>query len=261
MPGRKQREIGMLGWQMFVHSVRLVFANLGAAFRVSLALYAISVAIQYGIQGTLTKSISAGGFDATEMIKATGALKLFVMSLLSVLISIWIAIGWHRYVLLQETPVGWLPVWPGIRILGYFWRTILIFLLIVAVSLVVGFVVGLLAAAIPAFQVFLPFVFIGIGAIGFFRLSPVLPATALGNRMTLRDAWTATSGHNGSILLLALLAVVASVFLQLPTIVSGDPFSLISQIYTVVVGWFATIISVSLLTTIYGHFVEGRPID
>lgn len=251
----------MLGWQMFVHSVRLVFANLGAAFRVSIVLYAIGVAIQFGIQGSMTRSISAGGFDATEMMDATGAFWLFVMALLSVLISVWIAIAWHRFVLLQEEPQGWLPNWPGGRLLGYFGRTILIFLLIVLASLAIGLILGLLAALVPALSVVLPFLFIGIAAIGFFRLSPILPATALGHRMTLKEAWAATSGHNGSILVLALLSVVASVFLQLPTILSGDPLSLISQIYGAVVGWFATIIGVSLLTTIYGYFVEGRPID
>ena len=27
-----------------------------------------------------------------------------------------------------------------------------------------------------------------------------------------------------------------------------------------VTGWFVTMVSVSILTTIYGHYVEGRPI-
>lgn len=49
--------------------------------------------------------------------------------------------------------------------------------------------------------------------------------------------------------------------LQVPTILSGDPGSLVSLVYALVVGWFATMIGISLLTTVYGHCVEGRGID
>jgi hypothetical protein len=48
---------------------------------------------------------------------------------------------------------------------------------------------------------------------------------------------------------------------QIPSMVSANPGSLISLIYGQVTGWFLMMFGVSTLTTLYGHYVEGRPID
>ena len=64
-----------------------------------------------------------------------------------------------------------------------------------------------------------------------------------------------------ALLFFALLMILGSLALQIPTMLSGDPNSLLSLVYSIVVGWFATMIGISLLTTVYGHCVEGRGVD
>jgi hypothetical protein len=89
----------------------------------------------------------------------------------------------------------------------------------------------------------------------------MLPAAALGQKLSLGDAWQATKGESGTIVTLALIVVGASVIIQLPSWLNDDPTSIINIVYSLVVNWFATIIGISVLTTLYGHFVEKRPID
>jgi hypothetical protein len=83
----------------------------------------------------------------------------------------------------------------------------------------------------------------------------------MGNRLTLSETWDATKGESATILTLAMIVVGASIVIQLPSWFNEDPSSIINLVYSIVVNWFATIIGISVLTTLYGHFVEKRPID
>ena len=120
----------------------------------------------------------------------------------------------------------------------------------------------MLMAVMPGVvQSFLPFAMVALGSVIIFRLGVMLPAGTIDRKLTLRQAWQATSGQTDTILVLALVAAGAAVVVQIPTLVSGDPGSLISLVYSIAVNWFVTMIGVSMLTTLYGHFVEGRAID
>lgn len=153
-------------------------------------------------------------------------------------------------------PAGWLPPWPGPAVSGYLWRSVLL-----------GLTVGLAAVPVAVLSaVLLPPVAmlaltVGVASFIFFRLSPILPAIALGKPLGFRAAWQATAGAAGTIAGLAGLMILGSLALQIPTMLSGDPNSLLSLVYSVVVGWFAMMIGITLLTTVYGHCVEGRGLE
>lgn len=246
----------MLAWSMFVHSVRLVFNNLDAALRVSLVLYLVQAASQVASYSAAPAdaAIGPGGQLYTD-ITAGEALMLFVLGLASVVSSLWIAVAWHRFVLLSETPQGWLPRWPSTAIFGYLWRSILVGLLVSVIVIPVIFLTSLLGPVLMIAAV------VGVGSYVFFRVSPVLPAIALGTKMSFGDAIDATRSGGSTLFGLAGLMIVGSLLLQIPTMLSGDPNSVISLVYGIVIGWFATMIGISLLTTVYGHFVEGRSIE
>lgn len=38
---------------------------------------------------------------------------VIIVILFGILITLWVAVAWHRYVLLNEAPNGWVPVWYG----------------------------------------------------------------------------------------------------------------------------------------------------
>ena len=99
-----------------------------------------------------------------------------------------------------------------------------------------------------------------------YRLSVKLPAVALGRRdFSMRDVWTATEGNNWRLLGLLGLFFVCMVLVGLGTLLGTLIFSnfgtiglSISIAIQVMVNWVATILGVTLLTSLYGFFVEGR---
>ncbi|MCR8549560.1 hypothetical protein M4578_17145 [Salipiger sp. P9] len=243
-----------MGWKIFVHSVRMVVDNLHAALRVSLLLYMVQAGFQimlfFSMQGAGEGPVSPGSVG-----------NLMIASLLTLLASLWIAVGWHRYVLTGETPNGWLPRWHGPELLGYLGRSFMIGLLL---GLGIGVVAGLVAAAISAVPMLLGL--LGFGVVGlasyvFFRVGLILPAAALGESLSLRESWEATGRDDKALVVLALLVIAAQFLIGLPAMIDGETGSVISLIYRLVVDWFAMMIGVSTLTTLYGYFIEGRSID
>ncbi|MCC1492469.1 hypothetical protein [Cognatishimia sp. F0-27] len=246
----------MKGWQIFMHSVQLVLRNLTAALQVSGLLYLVQVAAQ----------ISAWSNPAPvsdDPIAAIGAQASFGSVLLSIaglIASLWIAVGWHRYVLANETPRGWVPVWQGPYLLGYLGRSVLIGLLIAIAIMIAGIPVGLLAAVVPSIAALFAFGLVGLGGYLFFRLGVMLPAGAVGKPLKLKEAWEATRDDDGAVIVLAFIVMGGSALIQLPSLIGGAG-TIVDLVYQIVVGWFATVIGISVLTTLYGHYVEGRPID
>ena len=253
----------MKGWLIFSHSMNLVFSNLDVAFRVSAVLYgAYAVASLFFLQGsTAIPTDPAEMMDpATGMPMVDGAFVLSLLATLSVqiIVSIWIAIAWHRFVLLNEKPAGILPDWPGTGILSYFGRSIGIMLLVLLAMLPFGMIIGLINTVVPGVTFLMPVVMVAVAVGVFYRLAPVLPGIAVGRQVTLREAWQATEGQFGSILAMAGFAAVLMLLVQVPLMIGGNPSSIIATIYSLVIGWFSVMIGSSVLTTLYGHYIEGR---
>lgn len=250
----------MKGWQVFRHSFNLVMANLDQALRLSLVLYIIQSF--YTIYSLLNppRMMDVEGTEVPMMSPET-ILPTILLGALAVIASLWIAVAWHRYALTGEQASGWLPSFHGSAVLGYLGRSILIGILVVLAVMVLSIPVGLISIGLPGLAGPMSLFLIGLAGYLFFRLGVMLPAVALGERLTLGQAWEATKGESGTIVTLALIVVGASIVIQLPSWFNDDPSSIINIVYSLVVNWFATIVGISVLTTLYGHFVEQRPID
>ncbi|MGY3438461.1 MULTISPECIES: hypothetical protein [unclassified Marinovum] len=241
---------------MFTHSVRLVINNLDVALRVSLLLYLVQIASQLFSHSVGVEMVAGPDGGVYPVHSGIEGLVMMALGIAALCASLWIAVAWHRFVLLGETPSGWLPKWPGGTVLGYLWRSILLGL---AVGVALLPVIMLTSIMLP--PIAMMSIVVGAGAYLFFRLSPILPAIALGETMSFKDAWVATRDASGTMAGLAGLMILATFVMQIPTMLSGDPNSTLSLVYSIVVGWFATMIGISLLTTVYGHCVEGRGVD
>ena len=250
----------MKGWQIFRHSFNLVMTNLDQALRLSLVLYVVQSL--FAIYSFLNPPETMN-FEGTEIpVMDVGAiLPNLVLGVLAVVASLWIAVAWHRFALTGEHTDGWMPSFHGSEVMGYLGRSIMIGLLVVLGVVVASIPVGLISLGLPALAGLSALLLIGFAAYLFFRLGVMLPAAALGNKLSLGEAWEATKGESATIIVLSLIVVGASVIVQLPSMFNDDPSSVINLIYSLVVNWFATIIGISVLTTLYGHFVERRPID
>jgi hypothetical protein len=255
-----------MSWQIFVHSVRQVFGNLEGALRVSAVLTVLQILVTLTIgrpllldQTALQAQMQDGSFN--------WPMYLMTMVLL-LLLGLWIAVGWHRYVLTNEVP-GLVPRLHLDRVMGYFGKTILIGLLLLPVALFFGFLVGFAIAPIFREQIQAQPLLFG-GAIGLLiylpvgtiamRLSAALPGVALEPGVSVFTGWRATEGQTLTILGVVLLSIIAALVLGLPNIFLFAPGSLPSMIWHFLSQWVLVMVGVSILTTLYGHYVEKRPL-
>ena len=114
------------GLAILVHSVRQVFGNLAAAVRISGVLFAVIAVIS--VLGTPADPASAGSNLGL----------LLILAIVSVLISLWIAVAWHRYVLLREGGNTPLPAFRGDAIGRYFVNGLLVALIMIPMAVVLG---------------------------------------------------------------------------------------------------------------------------
>lgn len=241
-----------MGWKIFSHSVFLLNHNLQEALRISSPLIVMMI-LNFVLGGAMTiDSLEAGG-------PATNGTTL-LLQLLTGIAGLWVAVAWHRFVLLEEHG-GSLPTFHGGRMLSYFFVILLLMVALALAGGVIGALAGLLFASVtPLFLVAV--LAIAVAAIWtFYRLSPLLPAAALGESMGVKQAWEATSELSGSVLAAALLLIFFSFLAAAAALLIMFQVSiLIGVILIAVLQWAYTMVGISILTTIYGVAVEGRDI-
>lgn len=248
----------MKGWLILRHSLRQVFGNLNGALRVSLVLY-----LAQGVIGLLL-GVGAMSMGASpNMGMGAGFLGgVLIAAIAAVISGLWIAVAWHRYVLLGEEG-GVIPTFRGDRIWAYFLRGLGYGIILAVVALVwgavVGFVIGSLMASSPVvgmvlmgLLVYLPVLVIG------FRMTADLPAMALGTNSEFLSGWKATEGQTADIAVLALILVVAAIVIGILGFLVFGALGPLAFVWQLVIGWVQMMVGASILTTLYGHYIEKR---
>lgn len=186
--------------------------------------------------------------------------------LIEVFVSIWVAIAWHRYILLEEEG-SLLPNFYGRAVLEYFGAFLLVGLASGMLGLLVIIAVSLLFAFLgPSLYFFLQESFIPLPA--FFvmfwvtsRLSLVFPAVALGQKATMKEAWRATSKVPISIVMILPLFYLLNFGLGYGIgIVAVPVSSFLGSLITAAAQCIWAMVGISILTSIYGVVVEGREV-
>lgn len=254
----------MSGLDIFMHAVRMVLNNLSVAIRIS----AVLMLVQLGTLLLFNTGFLLTGADTTRMIQQGtypffGA---FVSFLVMIVTGLWIAVAWHRFVLREETPTGPIPPFNGAAIGSYFVAGIIFAVILIVLAIPLGILGGLLVA--PLFMsggqpgllatlilgliVYLPLAYVG------YRISPILPSAALGARMPVKEAWYKTGTSGAAFVLLTIVSVIAGLLISLP---GGYLPSILGTLWAFVAQWLVVMVGASILTTIYGHYVEGRQLN
>lgn len=262
----------MKAWNLFVHSVRQVFGNLGPALRMTVVPAMLVVAVGFWLFHSLPPQVFDAGQPTTLPWQSFPFLPFFLLWLMGLLTPFWIAVGWHRYILRNEAPWVVLPRWHGGRILAYFGRLLLL-ALIVSIPAVILFAVlaGPLIGAMSTANTLSPgmevasLILYAVAMLpafwAFNRLAAVLPAAALGERLTLGAAWRMTAPANATFVILTLILLVAQGALELISFGIGHIHMVpLAVALSVLLFWVQSMVSISLLTTIYGHYIEKRPL-
>ncbi|KIC36309.1 hypothetical protein [Leisingera sp. ANG-M7] len=253
----------MKGWSIFSHSVSMVLRNVQAAIQIFLVPTLLVFAVVFAVVYT---AIQSGMLPQGQVVNvALGSvpagllLQMAAVWIIVILVSIWGVVAWHRYVLLEEMPEGWIPRLHTSNILIYFLRAVQLAIVSVISLIVVAFIGSAFAEAAGYFGVAVLIVlFIGI-ALFLSRLLVILPAAAVGRPFGLSDALEATKGAVPALFLLGVCVFLAQLAVELTlSAVSGIPVvSLVLQLGFAVL---MSLLNVSIMTTLYGHYVEGRPV-
>ncbi len=256
------------GYQLLRHVVQQVFGNLRQAAQLTLVLFAFPF---IGFLLLWASAISSG-FGGGSI---WGIVAVFV---LSVVAYCWAAVGWHRYVLLEEMGNGLVPRWYQGFVVSYLLRAILISLIVFGVIFAVSLVLGVLLVSTQSVGVA---IFFGIGLVFGVswlgtRIGLILPAAALGERMTIGESWAATRPVSSQILLpLIVIAIAFGILGQINALIFGQStmiqvgameqeqmtLSLPGQILGGVIYWVQLLMNLALLTTLYGNLIEGRALN
>ena len=256
----------MQGWNIFTHSVRMVFENLIPALRISGLLYLVYMLvnayflINYADDISALQQNMADGFMPMALpsgLVTTMALN-FVVGLVT---SLWIAVLWHRFILLAQIPEMVVPPLYFDMIMRYLGKTIQLALMLVVFGVLFGMLLGVaIGPFLGPFGLSIPLILLGVLLYLSYRLGLVFPAIALSESMPFSVSWQNTKSASGAIAQLAVIAVVFAIIIQIPSNMNNDSTSIINLIYSYVVGWIAMMIGISVLTTLYGIYIEGREI-
>jgi hypothetical protein len=257
----------MKGVQIFIHSLRQVLGNLPSAIKVSAVPYAVQFVVSFLL--TRPDKMAAMGTDPMAAMQGGPSLVAQLLSLVVVIAtSVWIAVAWHRFVLRNEAPTGFVPPIDSNRMLGYFLRSLGIGLICILLGIVLGFVGSLIGGAIAyatgsvvlillvvAILVYFPIFVIG------YRLMTALPAPAVADEPgPFMAGWDATKGETETFMGLGVISaavIFANGFIAL-YILGGSVVLFLA--WTLVFNWLATMVGLSILTTLYGHYIEKRPL-
>lgn len=248
----------MKGVQIFSHSLRQVMDNLGPALKVSGVLYLVQVLITMA----LGYAMASRGMGMMGGGMGLGVVLVLVVSLIT---GIWIAVAWHRYVLLGEIPAGVVPPFMAERMGQYFIKSLLIGLVLMVLGMILMMIVGglfgrlmmggpVIAMLLVAVMVQVPMIFLGL------RMAAALPGTALGQNPQLMAGWQATAGEWRPILQLSVIMALALWAVNLISWLVFGGFGVMANIWQLIAGWPVMMVGLSILTTLYGHYIEKRPL-
>lgn len=248
------------------HAVSSVRNNIAYAFRISWPWYAVFVPVVVALSVMLDRA--TGGNPETN--PGTALLINLLIALVTLLAFASIAVNWHRYILLDEVPRGAGVFRLDDKTWRYFGNLLIISLAVLAAILVIGLPLGLIGGLIGAIDSFLILIVIAvipvIGVLAL-RLGVKLPAVALGRiDFHMRDAWSVTNGNNLPIFLIFLFEIVVALGAGLVLGALAYAANAVHGVLGVAVGfglqlvvnWIFTIFSITVLTSLYGFFVEGR---
>ncbi|PYE84478.1 hypothetical protein [Pseudoroseicyclus aestuarii] len=242
------------------HSVQLVRRNIGEALRVSLVPLAVATVLIGLITAFFGPEVPLQPGTEEAPAPADLAATLIVLAVtvtVGILCAAWAAVAWHRFVLLEEYP-GWIPPFAGRPVGAYALRSFQLSLVVIAIMVPISLVFALIATLLPfVFLVFLA-IFFAASYLSL-RFGLILPATAVGETMSLRAAWAASASASNGIAVAAV--VLAALQIVLALAVQGLALAglgILAFAADIVVNWLSLMLGIAVLTTIYGVTVEGR---
>ena len=262
-----------MAFQIIRHAFRMIFGNFGQALRASIGPYVVLIVgylVVFALVGQSGAFMQLTSGVGTLPEGAIGAVILTAIGLIpfTLFVLAWIAVTWHRFILLEEYS-GILPAVSGRPIWPYVGRSILYGLLVGLLAIPLVFVAGIimspfLSSASPSvFPLPALIMFVAITAVlsfVWFRIGLALPSVAVGEPVSMGTAWAASRPMAGTIFGVAVLLMVINGIATVAVNQISAIVPFFGVIVDIAVQWTILMLGVSILTTLYGHLIEKRPL-
>lgn len=239
--------------RILLHALQQVFGNLKQAIALSAVPLMVGLCVGAGL-------IAVARYWAKPPGIGGGGLMTALLSY--VLLMAWLAVRWHRFILLDEhkhllAPPSRAPFW---RYIGALLRSIVIVVPAILAMLAALFVVSEVGSGILTIvlMVVMNLLFFGLLLI----LGAALAGAAVGAPSPIRTAWEKMKPAGGTLLVLSLTAFIGNEVVEaiMEATASSRWPDLAKVIAMVCYFWLSVLFSLSVLTTLWGHYVEGRPL-
>lgn len=174
--------------------------------------------------------------------------------------TMWVIVTWHRFILLNEHPTGWVPPFKWDLIWAYFVQVLKLLGLGILIGIPVSILFGLIAAAGGGFAAFvITGIFVGLlFTVLIMRWSLILPAAAIAKPLSLRQSFEATKGTAIALIVAVVLVATLQFGLQFFAEFLTEFSLLIGFAVNLLISFAIGMLNASILTTLYGHYIEGR---
>lgn len=183
---------------------------------------------------------------------------------------VWVAVNWHRFVLQSDSTGNGIPPFRKKPIWDYILATVFLSVVIVLpISFTAGVLVGIAAGLANAIKSTLGLVivlailaplFLMVLTIGF-RAAIFLPGVAVGAGTKMGQGWEASKLQLVPFMTLVFLFGATSLLLDwIGSARVFYPFTVLGLSWIATSLWIKTMVGLSILTTLYGHYIEKRPL-
>lgn len=239
----------MEGWNIFKHAVMMLWNYRISALKIAAIPWVLLQVLTYLLERYLPETIVH-----YELISMAAFVSLFS------LLPVWIAVSWHRFILLGDTQPARVRSIQQFTIVTKY--TFVLFL-IAAPSLLILFAVFFYLNnsanfSDPSVSVFGAILFI-LGLFYYailYRFGVSLVALAIGRPIGLSSTWRASRGKAFALAQLIILIIGCQVVFLAPYFLY--PESTTVEVIGIFTDLALLLIGVSVLTTMYGTWVEGR---
>lgn len=269
--------------QIVLHTFRMIFGNFGQALRVSIGPFVLLIVVAIGLAASVGFPLdpaNAAIEDFSNMSPAVGFLPIILIPLMLFVFG-WVAVSWHRFILLEEY-AGILPQVKDRPIWRYVGKSIGLALLIAIIAIPLFAILGPLAGrdiadavgdatavavgSVPEIPfgvqmkwliinmiVTIPLTYLSL------RWGIALVGTALGKPLGFVEAWGKSQSVAGVLFGIVILLLLINLVPQLVSLaLAGVPA--LQMVIDVAMTWLSMMLGISILTTLYGHVIEERPL-
>ena len=240
------------GLRIFKHAVLVLFRN---PFKVMVIALIPWLAVQMAGVFLLALLLDIIGLAEYEN---SYVFDLGILAI-NVFVTLWIVVAWHRFILLDELPRKFSPKWHSKTAAKYALNTLLVTISGLPVLFAVSWYFSTSSVFLDMYQIALTplaWLLVLFNLVLLIRLGLTLPSVAIEQHLGLRGAWRASSGKTFALVQIVILMIICRLLFAIPgEMYPNNNYVILLEL---VLAGIPALIGVSVLTTMYGTWVEGR---